>query len=221
MASVIKAGRVIPSGTTVRHSAFNLEDMSQNASKYLDSVKTQAADIVKQAQQRSEQVHAEAEQRGRQAAEQAARQAALEEFQTRWKTLAPALKQAIEGTRQMRAAWIKQWEENMITLVIGVAERVIRDEVARRPDIPRQWIRESLELASGSASITLHLNPDDFAALGPEQESLRQQFSQLADCQIVPDTDVSAGGCRVETDYGCIDQQIESQLLRIQDELSN
>ena len=106
-------------------------------------------------------------------------------------------------------------------LVVGVAEHVIRTELTHQPEISRQWIREALELASGSTSITLQLNPDDFAALGSQQELIRQQFSQLAEAKIVAAHDVSPGGCRVVTDHGQIDQQIESQLARVQGELSS
>ena len=79
---------------------------------------------------------------------------------------------------------------------------------------------ETLELASGSGAITLLLNPDDYAALDGYQESLRQQFSQLADAEIVADPEISAGGCRVVTDYGLLDQQVETQLARIEQELT-
>ena len=76
MATVIKAGRVIPSGTTVQHTEFNLQDMSQQASQYLEDVKSKAAQIVKQAQQQAEAIHQQAAEKGRETASAAAQQAA-------------------------------------------------------------------------------------------------------------------------------------------------
>jgi len=220
MASVIKAGRVISSGTSVQHSEFNFEDMSQNAAQYLETIRERAARLVQQAQQQAQEVLAQAEQQGRDAAVQEARKVALAELDARWRTLEPALRQAVAATEQLRASWMKRWEENVIQLVIAIAERVIRRELSRRPEISQQWIREALELATGKTSITLLLNPDDYQAFASQRKALEQQFHQLADAKVVADPHISAGGCRVLTEHGRIDQQLETQLARIDEELT-
>lgn len=220
MASVIKSGRVIPSGTPVRQTEYNLQDMNQAASEHLETVKKKAARIVLKAQKEAQEVVAKAEQQGRQKAEKAAREAALADVEARWRTLMPALQTAVESAADLKATWIEQWEQNIVRLVVGVAERVIREEIGRQPRISRKWIQEALELASGSTTLTLHLNPADHAALEDYREVLKQQFSQLADTHIVADPGISAGGCRVTTDHGYLDQQIETQLSRIEEELS-
>ena len=221
MATVIKTGRVIRSGTAVQHTEFNLEDMSLTASQYLDTVKQQAGQIVLQAQEQARKVLQQAAQQGRQAAEVASKKAALADVEAKWQTLAPALQQAIEVAAQLRDAWIRQWEQNMVHVVVAVAERVIRGELSRQPQIPQRWIREALELASGASTITLQLNPDDYDALGEKRERISEQFGQLAPTDIVAEPSITPGGCRVLTDYGHIDQQVASQLARIEEELAN
>ncbi|MFW6169515.1 MAG: FliH/SctL family protein [Planctomycetota bacterium] len=220
MASVIKAGRVIPSGTPVRQTEYNLQDMNQAASEHLETVKKKAARIVLKAQQEAQEILVKAEEKGRQNAEKAAREAALADVEARWKTLLPALRTAVASAAELKATWIGQWEQNIVRLVVAVAERVIREELGRQPRISKEWIREALELASGSTTITLHLNPDDHAALEDYRDVLKQQFSQLADADIVADPGISPGGCRVTTDHGYLDQQIETQLSRIEEELT-
>ena len=220
MACVIKAGKIIPSGTAVQHAEFNLEDMSQNASKYLDSVKHKAAQIVAQAQQQVRQMLVQAEQQGRQAAVEQAEKTALEAVEAKWQTLTPALQHAIDGTEQLKSAWMRHWEANLVQLVVAVAERVVRGELTRKPEIPQQWVRESLELAAGSDNLTLHLNPDDYEALGDQRQVIVREFGKLTPADVVPDPGITSGGCRVVTEYGHIDQQVESQLARIQQELT-
>lgn len=221
MASVIKSGRLIPSGTAVQHIEFNLEDMSQSASKYLDTVRQKAARILVEAQQQAQKLQAEAKLQGREAAEQAARQAAREEMAARWQTLTPTLQQAIDDATRLKVAWVQQWEQSILQLVIAIAERVIRRELSQHPEISQQWIREALELASGSATLTLLLHPDDCAALEASRAEITQQFSHLATARIVADASISPGGCRVLTDHGQIDQQLESHLARITEELTS
>lgn len=221
MASVIKAGRVIPSGTPVRHTEYNLEDMDRRASKYLDAVKEKAARIVQDAQTEANKIRTKAKQEGRQAAMDNARQAALADVEARWKTLAPALQHAIDSAAELKAAWIRQWEKNIVRLAVAIAEQVIRKEVSEHPRIPQHWIREALELASSSTTVTLLLNPADYDSLEDYRDFLKQQFSQLTDTSIVPDPGISPGGCRVVTDHGHLDQQIETQVSRIEEELTS
>jgi flagellar assembly protein FliH len=219
MATVIKAGRVIPGGTAAQPSQFNLEDLSQQASQYLDNVRAQAARIVTQAQEKAQAIERQAAEQGRETARAAAAKAALEDTARRWGTLGPALQQAIDAAAQLRASWVKSWEEQLLRLAVGIAQRIVRTELTHQPQIRQQWIREAVELASGSTSITLQLHPEDFATLGEHVASIRQQFTQLAQAQIVPCTEITPGGCRVITDYGEIDQRIESQLERLREEL--
>jgi flagellar assembly protein FliH len=194
--------------------------MSQNAAKYLESVKQKAAEIVTAAQNESKQIREQAERQGRAAAEQAARKAAQHEVTKKWQSLEPALQQAISAVQTTHANWAKQWEQNMLELVVAIAQRVIRRELTNQPEISHQWIREAVELASGSNQLTLRLNPQDFAALGEQRGQIEEHFHQLAEAKIVADPEVSRGGCRVTTEHGQIDQQIESQLDRIVEELN-
>ncbi|MHB0955775.1 MAG: FliH/SctL family protein [Pirellulaceae bacterium] len=220
MATVIKAGKIVPSGTAVQHTEFNLEDMSAQASLYLESVRQKAAQIVAQAQQQAKQTLVQAAERGRQSAHEAAQKAALDAMTTKWQTLAPVLQQAIDDAAQLRSNWLRQWEQQVIQLAIAMAERLVRGELGRRPEISHVWIREALELASSGQSMTLRLHPTDHEMLGLLKQELIRDFSNLSATDIVPDASVAPGGCRVETEFGHIDQQLATQLKRIEEELT-
>jgi flagellar assembly protein FliH len=58
------------------------------------------------------------------------------------------------------------------------------------------------------------------AVLRDGATKLIAEMQKLAPAELVADATVSPGGCRVDTQFGCIDQQIEAQLARIRDELS-
>jgi flagellar assembly protein FliH len=220
MATVIKAGKILPSGTVIHGTEFNFEDMSTQASAYLDTIQQKAAQILSQAQQQAKQTFLQAAERGRQSAFDAARKAAIDEMNTQWHTLLPVLQQAIDHTAQLRTNWLRQWERQVIQLALAVAERLVRGELSRRPTIAHEWIRETLELAASGERVTLRLNPADCEALGPLKDSLLSQFSNLAATDIIPDSHIESGGCRVETEFGHFDQQLTSQLGRIEEELA-
>ena len=49
---------------------------------------------------------------------------------------------------------------------------------------------------------------------------LSEASATAAEAKVVADEAISVSGCRVETEFGSIDQQIETQLERIAEELS-
>ena len=51
------------------------------------------------------------------------------------------------------------------------------------------------------------------------RRSRRSASDGVQGLHVIADETVSRGGCRVHTEFGVIDQQIESQLMRIETEL--
>ena len=222
MATIIRhnSSTEMPSGRTVQPVAFNFEDMNDRANEYLESVRCEAAKIVQQAHQQAEQVRRQAEAAGRAAAEQSAQLALDEKIAARLNSFIAALDQLVADTNDAKADWHRRWEQSAVAVAAAIAQRIVRREIQHRPEISLEWIRDALRLAAGAADVTLHLNPSDYEMLGSRSEQLAQALGKLAPTSIVADPAVSAGGCVVQTRLGRIDQQIESQLARIQEELA-
>ena len=195
--------------------AFNLDDLAVQAGEYLAKVRAEAAAIVARAHSAAGAVRRQAEVEGREAALHniealVARQMA---------TVLPALRQAIAEIRSARHSWLARWEAGAVRLCAAIAERVIRRELSRHPEITLDLVRESLELAAGSSHIRIHLNPEDHKALGAQVRSLIDEMAALGSAEVTADAQITPGGCRLETRFGSIDQQFESQLERIEEEL--
>jgi flagellar assembly protein FliH len=196
--------------------AFNFEDMAAQAQGYLEGVRGEAAKIVAEARGQADAIRRQAEQDGRHAA-----MLAVEETIHKQLTGAlAALGRTVEDLRQAKQAWLAHWEASGVHVAAAIARRLIRRELARQPDIPLALVREALELAAGSPQVRIHLNPADHQALGGQVQTLVAEISGLGEVEIVADPAVSAGGCRVETRFGVIDQQFEAQLARVEEELT-
>lgn len=220
MAGIIKAGstRCEPGG--VQSVAFNFDDMSREAHGYLDVVRDQAAQIVARANEEAEEIRRRAAEQGRKAALQAAEATVRTRLDQQLQSLVPALSKAIEEIKLAKQTWLASWEASALRTAVAIAERIVRRELVKRPDIAAALMREALELATGAGRIKLRLNPQDFATLSEKAKELAGQMAQLAPTDIVADPLVSPGGCIVNTEFGEIDQRIESQLARIEQELT-
>ncbi len=195
--------------------AFNFDDMAGQAKQYLDQVRLDAAKIVVQAKQEAAAVRTQAQAEGKKAA-----LAEVEQIiQRQLATVIPALRQAILDIHQAKQSWLAQWETAGIHLAAEIAKRLVRGELTRQPNIPLTLIREALQMAAGSGSVRLLLNPNDHRALQNQVQLLVQEMSGLGETQIVAEPSISPGGCRVETRFGSIDQTFEAQLARVEEEL--
>ncbi len=222
MSTIIKSGttKQLPSGAAIRTSALQLTDFSGRAEQYVQSVQNRAAQIVQEAHRKSEQICKQAEENGRQAAMQAAQQVLDQKVARQMETLLPALRKAIVDIEDAKQEWLRFWERSAVKLATAIAARVIRREVRHDPSISMELIREALQLASGAGEIKLHLHPSDHQSLAGNVEPLAQEFAKLAPSDVIADEEVSVGGCRLTTQFGEIDQQIEAQLARIEEELA-
>ncbi|HUG67092.1 MAG TPA: FliH/SctL family protein [Pirellulaceae bacterium] len=220
MAGIIKAGKLDRAAATLQSAAFNFEDMSDRANNYLSVVRRQAEQILQDAKAQAVQIAAVAQSEGQQAALQEARQSLGATLDQQLATLLPALQQAVQDIRHSKAAWLTHWESQTITLATAIAERVIRREVARTPEITVELIRDALELALGAGTVTIQLSLQDYDALRDRADGVARQLGKLGATNIVAHPDVSPGGCRVVTEFGVIDQTFEAQLARITEELA-
>lgn len=200
--------------------ALDMSDMSGQADQYLDSVRSEAVKIVDQAKQEAAAVRKQAEQAGQQAAEAAIERILDEKVAKQMQTLTPALAAAVKQVEDSRQEWLQVWESRTVQLACSIAQRIIRRELGQQPELSLEWIAEALRLCSGTAQITVKLHPSDHATLGAQVTRLAEEFHPAAPANIVADEAVTAGGCRVETEFGSIDQQIETQLERVAQELS-
>jgi flagellar assembly protein FliH len=221
MATIIRKDnpREMPSGRATQTVSFSFADMRGQANDYLDTVRAEAAKIVQQAHQQAEQIRRQAEVAGRKAAEAAVERVLDEKVGKRMQTLLPALERMADEINEAKGELLAHWEQSALSVSSAIAQRIIRRELRQQPRITLDLIRESLRLATGAAEIMLHVNPTDYEHLGTQIQKVAETVAQLAPSAIVADASISPGGCRVETKFGQIDQRIESQLRRIEQEL--
>jgi flagellar assembly protein FliH len=221
MATIIKTHEPQrQSGSALRAVAYDLTDMAAQADSYLGTVRGQAAQIVEQAKREADAIRQQAEAAGKRAAEQAIERILDEKVAQQMKTLTPALQAAVRQVEDARQAWLRHWEACAVELAVKIAGRLVRSELQRKPEISAAWIRESLQLAAGSGDVTIRLNPADQETLAKQAQQLAAVFAPLAKLTVVADESISPGGCKLITEFGSIDQQLETQLERVKEELA-
>lgn len=221
MATIIKReSQQFPSGAELRNVAFDLTDMESQADVYLQKVRVEAAKIVQQAEHEAAQIRQNSEQAGKQAAEAAVERVLDEKVSKQMKTLLPALAAAVQQIEDSRQAWLRHWETSATGLACEIAEKLVRRELQSQPQIALEWMQDALRMCAGTAEITIRVSPTEFETLGKQIDQLAAVFHTAGKATVIADEAISVGGCRIETEFGEIDTQLETQLKRLQEELS-
>ena len=138
---------------------------------------------------------------------------------TKLETLLPALNTMIDRLDTAKQSFLQHWEQSAVQIAGAIAAKAINRELPEMPDVPIRLLREALELGTGSTSIRIRLNDEDYEALRPQIDILVREMTRSVATEIVGDVTVSRGGCILETPQGSIDNRVESRLARIEEEL--
>ena len=209
MVEVIKSEELAQVGE--RLTVFEFADQSGHVAETRRAARSGAARILWSARARATRIRDDAVREAQRVQEA--------QVENRADTAIGSLVTAAAELRQQREVWKGDWEARLLPLAIAIAERLVRRELRSSTDIPLAWMREALELVSGNGPLRLHLNPDDFRGPGGSIEDLLRQQGLTGTVELISDGEVSVGGCQVETPFGNIDQCLETQLKRLEEEL--
>ena len=112
-------------------------------------------------------------------------------------------------------AWkelVKKYENQIISLVCRIAEKVVLARVKIDNNIVKQSIFRAMEKMPEPEEISLHISPDDYEYIEMIKEEFFDKVKGLTSVSIVSDPSVTGGGCRIESSKGKIETSIESRL---------
>lgn len=239
MSSATRVMKRFTAGTVPDRVAFNYDDMQQRLDDYKARILAECQEQVLQATEEAERLRQEARQQGfdegraegyrngLRAAEAEIDAKIAEEVtqQTEQRvheqldTVLPALQNMLSEFHTTSSQHGADWEREIVTLSLAIAEKVLRHELSLGPDRLASIIQQGLELAVGKTSVALHLHPEDLQRIEPELMTLVPDANRFSEIKLVPSAHVSSGGCVVVTEHGRIDAQIETMLQRIGSEL--
>jgi flagellar assembly protein FliH len=212
-------------------STFNYDDLRRQCDEYVAEARKQGERLLAEAENQAAEIRRLARQEGRSAGEAEGLVASRDLIEAQANELAarqtrenlrgtlPALAAVVTALQGEREAWLSAWESAAVRLSARIAEKIIRNELDKRPVLAGAVIREALQLAAGNPRIRVRMNPEDLNRLGDFSGEVVETLRQLGEGALVPDEGISCGGCVVETRQGVIDARLETQLERISQEL--
>ena len=217
--------------TTQPQRCFNLTDIADEARRLMADAEAQAqqrrAEIEAQAHADAERIKTQAQQEGYQAGSEEGRQTAYDQALAEYReTFAAESKETLDYLRAIceefsRIKHDTLWraEQGTVALAIAIAEKVVKLTGLAVPSVTAANVKAALELISHSTDLVIHVNPRDVEHLERLAATHEELLGKHDTIRIEPDPALEPGGCRINTDHGVIDAQLDTQVRRIAEEL--
>jgi flagellar assembly protein FliH len=187
------------------HAAADM--LARERERVLQEAQDEAAQCLASAQEQAAALTTAAYEQGFKQGEEAARQALTAQ-------LVPVLstfQQATAEITQLRAAVLRQAEEDIITLAFQLARRIIQREVLEHREVLAATLTRALDHVVEQDQIVIRVHPDDLQYATEIKEELRHTRGESKTLTIQGDSSVGRGGCLVASSLGLIDARIEAQ----------
>lgn len=200
--AVIKSNGAPDAPAPSRHKVINAEvvEASQEARRIVEDARRMAESIKEDALREKHRIFAEAKTAGY--------EAGLAEMSTE---VAKAKLQAGEI--------LKQAERDIVALALKVAEKIIGRDLERDPGLIVDLCATAIENVRNAKQLVLRVHPRDGATLRENRKALMEMVGRLVDIAFKDDPDVPQGGCIIQTEFGTIDAQLETQFLMLKNVL--
>ncbi|MCS7243512.1 MAG: FliH/SctL family protein [Candidatus Calescibacterium sp.] len=121
------------------------------------------------------------------------------------------LQQEIDNIFNIRKKLVKDFEKELIELVLDVAERIISKKIEEEGSVVVSYLSDLLTRVERSKSITIWVNPDELEDVKNFKENFKYLLEDVENLTIAPDQRISKGGCIIETNFGKIDSRISTK----------
>ncbi|HEY8669173.1 MAG TPA: FliH/SctL family protein [Tepidisphaeraceae bacterium] len=219
---LIKANNV-PSSA----SPFSMRDIEHAAKMVLVRAQRQAEQLLMEAQAGAQELRqagladgaqtgqAEGYQKGFDEGLIAGHQQALadhtEQLTNVFNALTTALQQIEASRRELETSATRQ----VIDLAVAIARRVTKRQGAVDPAVASANVQEALKLVVHSSDVRIAIHPAQKQSMLEELPKLKMQWPALSHIEVIEDDSLAPGGCRILTQQGQIDGDLDTQLDRI------
>jgi flagellar assembly protein FliH len=148
------------------------------------------------------------------------RQEGMALVEARLESTTQALTQALEDVSRLRESLALSGTQDMLRLVMAVAEQVVRRQIEVDPGVILAVIKDALQASVRADSYRIRINPADLEAVTRQKPLFLASISGLKNLSIETDSSIAPGGCRVDSELGDVEATIEGQLAAIRQALA-
>lgn len=125
----------------------------------------------------------------------------------------------LDEAKRERDAFVESNIDEFIRLATKLAKQVVHDYVEMDNSVVRRVLRSALDEIEDALSITIVMHPDDLTAVKDVVSEYEEENPSLEEIKLTDDSKMKRGGCRIRTNYGDIEAELDTQLEHLSQSL--
>lgn len=146
-------------------------------------------------------------------------QAGGDEVRRQVESVLQSLGRMLEELEALRRKDARDFEKELVEMVLAVARKVVGQEVAANPDAVAHLLRDALGRIEHAGPLTIRVNPADLERLSELRPQLLEGLADPGRVRFEADAGLDAGGCLIESSAGDIDARVEQRFRVVEDAL--
>jgi len=126
---------------------------------------------------------------------------------------------ALESLRNAVPDVIQQTEGALFQIALESAKKIVAG-IPIEPGLVEAVVREAVAQTKETAEITIQLHPDDLALLHKHPSPILQGLPEAGPLKFIGSSEITRGGCLVQTRFGLLDARRETKLEQIRESIS-
>ncbi len=135
--------------------------------------------------------------------------AGFEEGLKKWNQQIELLEREMKGMRE-------EVENSIVPLALTAIKKILGRELEAAPETIVDIVSTALKAVVQHKKIQIYVNPTELPIVEKARPHLKSLFEHLDSLTITPRSDITEGGCIIETEAGIINAQLESQLKALE-----
>ena len=125
----------------------------------------------------------------------------------------------VESLRRAVPEVIQQTENTFMQLALECAKKIVANTPISA-ELVEAVVREAVLQTKETAEILVQLNPDDLALLRKNSSPILQGLPEAGPLKFIGSSEISRGGCLVQTRFGLLDARRETKIEQLRENLS-
>lgn len=127
------------------------------------------------------------------------------------------LSQLVEEIRTLKDQVLKSQEKELIELTYQIGKKIALKELAEDSSVVKNLLESILEDCEKNEEIKIFLSQENFEFISKQMQEGLLKFQNPEKVKLMVEEQMRNGGCRVQTEYGSIDSQVEQRVERAWD----
>src|SRR5262249_33066314 len=135
-----------------------------------------------------------------------------EELRSDVESIGESFVKSLQELAAFRGRLRGRYERELLELALGVARKVVQQELAERPEIWLGMIRDAVRRAVDRERIAVRVPPAALDFLRQALPELRTMLEDVKELELIADPSLPLAGCVIESRFGEIDIGVDTQL---------